>query len=194
VFLQKRHVEKFPEKIDKNFDVSFPSAFLVLARFRVFLPSAMEIQNTQQKNGLQKQIVSKSFYKKTKIRSRFLSKILYHVFGRFSVRGVQSTIFLKKRKDKSDPGPFLASDPPTHHGGHRLFFGGPLTATATTGLFRLRLRPRPPLSLSIPAQTNKGQGASKKQIKTGPGGGERQKATDRLDPFVLLLWATGYGL
>jgi hypothetical protein len=31
------------------------------------------------------------------------------------VRGV------KKTHTKSDPGPFLASDPPTYHGGHRLF-------------------------------------------------------------------------
>jgi hypothetical protein len=26
---------------------------------------------------------------------------------------------------KSDPGPFLASDPPTHHGGHRFVFWRP---------------------------------------------------------------------
>jgi hypothetical protein len=30
------------------------------------------------------------------------------------------------RGNKSDPGPFLASDPPTHHGGRLKFFADPL--------------------------------------------------------------------
>jgi hypothetical protein len=38
-------------------------------------------------------------------------------------------ILKKNVTQKTDPGPFLyflASDPPTHHGGHRFVFGGPL--------------------------------------------------------------------
>jgi hypothetical protein len=32
----------------------------------------------------------------------------------------------KRKKSKFDPGPFLVSDTPTHNGGHRFCFGGPL--------------------------------------------------------------------
>jgi hypothetical protein len=53
--------------------------------------------------------------------SRFFS----HVFGRFSMRGVQKHD-KKISKNKSDPGPFSYSDPFTHHGGHQFVFGGPL--------------------------------------------------------------------
>jgi hypothetical protein len=49
-----------------------------------------------------------------------LSVLFYHVFGRFTVRKVQK--HPQKIHKKSDPGPFLASDPPAHHGGHRLSF------------------------------------------------------------------------
>jgi hypothetical protein len=44
-----------------------------------------------------------------KSKTDFFSILFYHVFGRFLVRGVQT----KYLKNKSDPGPFLASDPPT---------------------------------------------------------------------------------
>jgi hypothetical protein len=42
----------------------------------------------------------------------------------------------KYEKNKSDPSPFLASDPPTHHRGHRFFFNWrwrPLDARCTVG-------------------------------------------------------------
>jgi hypothetical protein len=80
------------------------------------------------KKRFAKKIVSKSFYKKfdQKSKTDFFSIFSYHVFGRFSVRGVQKHDKNKSQKNKSDPSPFLASDPPTHHGGHRFFFiGGP---------------------------------------------------------------------
>jgi hypothetical protein len=52
--------------------------------------------------------------------------LFYHVFGRFSMRGVQKRD-KKCHQKKSDPGPFSYSDPPTHHGGHRFcFFCRPL--------------------------------------------------------------------
>jgi hypothetical protein len=49
------------QKIDKNFDVSFPATFFVLSRFQVLLSdgSSKTLQNT-----FCKKIVSKSFYKK----------------------------------------------------------------------------------------------------------------------------------
>jgi hypothetical protein len=76
-------------------------------------------------------IVSKSVYKKIDQKSKtdFFSILFYHVFGRFSVRGDQKHD-TKSQKNKSHLGPFLASDPPIHHGGPRflflfLVFGGP---------------------------------------------------------------------
>jgi hypothetical protein len=52
-----------------------------------------------------------------------------HVFGRFSVRGVKKKTFQKNlyRKNKSDPGPFWASDLPTcPRGTPKNNLGGPL--------------------------------------------------------------------
>jgi hypothetical protein len=51
--------------------------------------SAMGVQKHTKKRSA-KTIVSKSFCKKIeKIQNRFFSILLYHVFGRFSARGVQ---------------------------------------------------------------------------------------------------------
>ena len=63
--MQKVHVKNFfrenSQKIDKNFDVTFSSTFLVLSRFQVFLSdgSSQTLQKT-----FYKKIVSKSFYQK----------------------------------------------------------------------------------------------------------------------------------
>jgi hypothetical protein len=76
---------------------------------------------TQQQDVLQKNRVEKFLPKKTTknpkpIFCRF-SPLCITFFGRFSVRGVQKQKHDKKMsKNNSDPGPFLASDPPTHHG------------------------------------------------------------------------------
>jgi hypothetical protein len=67
------------------------------------------------KKRFTKKIMSKSFYKKIdkKPKTDFFSVLFYHVFGRFSVRGVQ-------RHDKNlthfltSPGTFLASEEPTN--------------------------------------------------------------------------------
>jgi hypothetical protein len=69
----------------------------------------MGVVQKHHKKRFTKKIVSKSFYKKfdQKYKTVFSLYFFYHVF---------------------DPGPFLASDPPTHHGAHRFCFGGPLTA------------------------------------------------------------------
>jgi hypothetical protein len=72
-------------------------------------------------NTAKKKINKKIDQKKPDFFSLFLSQ----AFGRFSVRGVQKHE-KKYRGKKSDPGPFLASDPPTHHGGHRFFLADSL--------------------------------------------------------------------
>jgi hypothetical protein len=94
--MQKVHVKNFfgenSQKIDKNFDVTFSWTSFVISRFQVFLSdgSSQTLQKT-----FYKKIVSKSFYKKIdkkidkKIQTDCLSKRNYHVFGRFSVRGVK---------------------------------------------------------------------------------------------------------
>jgi hypothetical protein len=71
-----------------------------------------------------KKIVSKTFYKKIdkKIPNRFFSIFFYHVFGRFSVRGVQKHDKKISEKNLTSPGTFLASEEPTNHVGARHFF------------------------------------------------------------------------
>jgi hypothetical protein len=104
----------FPQKIDKNVDLSFPATLFVLSRFRVFLSdrSSKTLQTTFCKYNRVEKLLQKNRQKK---RNRFFSVLFYHVFGHFSVRGVQK-YHTQISKNKSDPGPFLASDPPTHHG------------------------------------------------------------------------------
>jgi hypothetical protein len=74
----------------------------------------------QQKTFHKKNRVEK-FYKKFDKNPKPIFRFFYHVFGRFSVRGVQKH-HKKYQTNKSNPDPFLASDPPTHHGGHRFLF------------------------------------------------------------------------
>jgi hypothetical protein len=89
MFLQNVHVENFLQKIDQKIHVSFPR--LCLGLFIVFsgVSQRREFKNTT-KNVLQK-IVSKCFYKKIDKKSKtdLLLDLCYHVFGRFSARGVQ---------------------------------------------------------------------------------------------------------
>jgi hypothetical protein len=141
IFLQKVHVENFPQNFDKNFDVSFSSTFFVLSRFRVFISDGSS--KALQKNVLQKDRVEKFLQKsRPKLQNRFFLGFVYHVFGRFSVRGVQKhdSLVLFWKINKSDPGPFLASDPPTHHGSPRFVLGRPLDSGA---VFGARLGPGP---------------------------------------------------
>jgi hypothetical protein len=122
ILLQNVYVKNKLNNFDNNFDVSFSSIFL--SRFRVF--SAMGVQKHYKKR-FTKTIVSKSFYKKfdQKSKTDFFSNCFSHVFGRFSMRGVQ------KHDKKSHKNLTLVlfrtlTHPPTHHGGHRFVFGGPL--------------------------------------------------------------------
>jgi hypothetical protein len=126
-FCRKSMSKTKTKNSDKNFDVSFPSTFFVLSRFRVFFSdgSSKALVTTKKRVFFNKKIVSKSFYKKfdqkSKTKTDCFSVVFYRVFGRFSARGVQKHD-KKYREKKSDPGPFSASDPPTHHGGPRFFF------------------------------------------------------------------------
>jgi hypothetical protein len=100
IFVQKVHVENFFKNVDKNFDVSFSSTFLCFIAFsRVF--QRWEFKNTT-KNVLQKKSCrnGKGFYKKfgQKSKSDFFSVLFYHVFGRFSVRGVKKHDKKKSKK------------------------------------------------------------------------------------------------
>jgi hypothetical protein len=74
--------------------------------------------------------VSKSFYKKIdkKPKTDFFSIFVYHVFGRFSVRGVQKHDKKSHNFFGTNPGTFLASEEPTNHPKkvRHFFFGVPL--------------------------------------------------------------------
>jgi hypothetical protein len=101
-------------KIDKNFDVSVSSTFFVLSCFRVFLSDVSSKALYKTQNVLPKNRVEKFFTKKsTKIQKLgfFFSILFYHVFGRFSVRGVQKQD-KQYRKKITSPGTFLASEEP----------------------------------------------------------------------------------
>jgi hypothetical protein len=103
----------------KHFGVSFFSTFFVLSRFRVFLSDGSS--KTLPTKFYKKKIVSKSFSAKNP-KPTFSRICFYHVFGRFSMRGVPKHDKKNIEKNKSHPSPFSYSDPPTHHGGPRLFF------------------------------------------------------------------------
>jgi hypothetical protein len=137
--VQKHHENTFAKspcrklfpKVSTKISMSvFPRLFLFYRVFGCF--SAMGGQKHSKKRFSQK-IVSKSFnnnFDQTSKTDFFSIFFVCHVFGRFSVRGVQKQD-KKYPKNKSDPSPFLASDPPTHHGGPRLFlFWWPLGVKA----------------------------------------------------------------
>jgi hypothetical protein len=88
IFWQKVRVENFSQNFDKNFDVSFSSTFFVLSHFRVFFSegSSKTLQKTFYKTSRVKKFLQKI---RPEAQNRFLFGFVYHVFGRFSVRGVQ---------------------------------------------------------------------------------------------------------
>jgi hypothetical protein len=132
-FCKKSMSKTNSEKIENTFFVDF----FVLCRKQVFrrffysiavsgVSQRWEFKNTT-KNVLQKQSCRNVFTKHSAKNPKPIpSPYFYHGFGRFSVRGVQKHDMNKISKNKSDPGPFLASgDPPTHHGGHRICLAAP---------------------------------------------------------------------
>jgi hypothetical protein len=88
IFLQKVHVENFFQNFDQKFDVSFSSTSFVLSRFRVFFSDGSS--KTLQKTFCKKNRVEKLLQKvRPKIQNRLFLDFFSHVFGRFSMRGVQ---------------------------------------------------------------------------------------------------------
>jgi hypothetical protein len=108
--MQKVHVENFfrenSQKIDKNFDVSFSSTFSVLLRFQVLLGDGSS--KTLQKTFYKTNRVEKLFFDKNP--KPIFSRFFYHVFGRFSVRGVKKHDKKSHTKNLTNPGTFLASE------------------------------------------------------------------------------------
>jgi hypothetical protein len=93
-----------PKTIDKKIDVSFIA-------FSFFF-STMKFKNVLQK------ILSKGFYKTIDKKSKtdFFPRFRFVTFlgvSQFQLGEIKNTS--KKNPGKPDPGPFLASDPPTHH-------------------------------------------------------------------------------
>jgi hypothetical protein len=81
-----------------------------------------EFKNTT-KNVLQNKSCRKVFTKNsTKNPKPTFSRFFLSRFWAFLDEGRPKTRLKKCRKNKSDPSPFSYSDPPTHHGGPRLFF------------------------------------------------------------------------
>jgi hypothetical protein len=127
IFLQKVHVENFSQNFDKHFQCQFFLDFFLF--YRVFgCFSAMGVQKHYKKR-FTKTIVSKSFYQKfdQKSKTDFFSILFLSRFWAFLDEGSSKTRQKKYQKNQSHPSPFSYSDPPTHHGGPRLFFlAGPL--------------------------------------------------------------------
>jgi hypothetical protein len=75
------------------------------------------------KKRFAKKIMSKVFYKKfdQKSKTDFFSKFVSSRFWAFLDEGSSKTRLKKYRKNNPPPSPFSYSDPPTHHGGPRLF-------------------------------------------------------------------------
>jgi hypothetical protein len=131
IFLQKVHVENFSQNFDKKSRWQFFLDFFCFIAFSG-VSQRWEFKNTT-KNVLRKKSCRKNFTNNSTKNPKptFSRKDFYHVFGRFSMRGVQKHD-KKYRKHKPHPGPFSYSYPPTHHGGPRFpnfFFGGPLSGT-----------------------------------------------------------------
>jgi hypothetical protein len=121
IFLQKVHVESFSQKNRQAFRCQFSHDFFCLSRVFLRDGSSKTLQKRFAKKSCRKAFTKNS----TKNSQLLFLDFFYHVFGRFSVRGVQKHL-LKYHQNKSDPSPFLASDPPTHRGGHRFVLGRPL--------------------------------------------------------------------
>jgi hypothetical protein len=119
----KKSMSNFVSKTSTKISMSgSPRLFCFIEFLGVF--QRRDFKSTT-KNVLQKNRVGRLLQQirpKTKNPKPIFSRFCFiTVFGRFSVRGV--------RENKSDSGPFWASDPPTHHGGTGVpvvFFGGPL--------------------------------------------------------------------
>jgi hypothetical protein len=151
-------------------------------RWRWSQPSALSPQPCHRPpRGRQKKIdgpprtFAKSQTHPPTIRLFFLDFFLKSRFWAFLGEGSSKTRSKKYRKNKSDPSPFLASDPPTHHGGHRFFFNWrPLACHChchcRTANCQLPTTPTGLQRLQTPAQASQAGGCQ------GQGQGPRAKA------------------
>jgi hypothetical protein len=146
-FLQKVHVEKQIGKNRQKFRCQF---FLDFCDFIAFLGVSQRWEfKTNKKNC--KTIGSKSFYKNpSKNPKPIFSRFVLITFLGVSWWGdLKNTI---KNIEKADLTLvlFLASDPSTHHGGHRFRFGGPLRQARGAGGAAPKKSTDPPYICWIP--------------------------------------------
>jgi hypothetical protein len=120
IFLQKVHVENFFQNIDKKIRCQFFLDFFCFIAFSG-VSQRWEFKNTT-KMVVQKNRVERILQKiRPKIQNRLFLDFFLSRFWAF-LEEFKNTK-KKYRKNKSDPSPLSYSDPPTHHGGPRLFFG-----------------------------------------------------------------------
>ena len=110
----------FPEKILRKSISVFPRFFLFYCDFRCCLVTGVK---RHYRKRFAKKLCRKVFQKiDQKIQNLFFLDFFNHVFGRFSVRGVQKHDKKNSKKNLTNPGTFLASEEPTNHVGARRFF------------------------------------------------------------------------
>jgi hypothetical protein len=118
--LQKVHVENFSQKKRQKLRCSMPVfprffGFIIYHVFGCFSAMAMGVLVANKPCRKQKKQQTAD---RRKSKTDFLPIFLIAFLGEGSSKTPQRNI--KYWNSKSHPGPFLASDPPTHHGGHRL--------------------------------------------------------------------------
>jgi hypothetical protein len=129
IILQKVHVENFSQKNRQKFRCQFPLDFFCFIAFSG-VSQRWEFKN-KQKNVLQKtscqKVLTKNSTKNPK--NEIFSIFFNHVFGRFSVRGVQKHDKNNIKKINLTPSlfSFSYSDPPTTGVTDLFFCAGPLT-------------------------------------------------------------------
>jgi hypothetical protein len=121
----------FPKKSTKISMSGFPRLFLFYRPFR--RSSAAGVQNYSKKRFAKNRVERFLQKNRQKIQNRCFLDFVLSRFWVFSMRGVQKHNKKNIENNKCHPGPFLASDPPTHHGSHRFF----LVAAPCLG-FRLK--------------------------------------------------------
>jgi hypothetical protein len=141
IYFYKKSMSKINSKISTKISMSvFSRLFCLIAFSGVFQRREFKAKRkTLQKTFYKKNRVEK-FLQKIRPKSRFwfLTFDFFSIFflSRFWFLGVsrwgefKNTIFFRTKKkiwpQTPVPSPFSYSDPPTHHGGRRFFFVGPL--------------------------------------------------------------------
>jgi hypothetical protein len=130
--------EKKSKTIDKILYVSFSSIFWFYRGYGCF--SAMGVQKHYKKTFCKTNRVEKLLQKnRQKVPNRLFLDLFYSRFWAFlgDRRGEFKTTIEKHRKNKSDPVPFLASDPPTYHRVLASLVASPLYVNAVGSIARV---------------------------------------------------------